>query len=216
MIFVFFRFSASRSEKDFFCPFSIVPGTRPLGSFSPGTGAALAMIGAQICIERVGYKHHAIVSKVDENGNIVAVIHYVGNKNKAEASIKETAYACFLGPHDGIRTSPGTVCVVSCPPSRFSPEEVVQRARSKIGMRGYQFVTNNCEHFATLCRVGEAMSTQVEDAKTGAFFAAGVLLAGGVAALLGVLFYAFGSAKEEGEGEKKKESKDKRSSKGYA
>jgi hypothetical protein len=43
-----------------------------------------------------------------------------------------------------------------------SPEAVVRRARSRIGDGGFDFVFNNCEHFATWCKTGLSKSAQVE------------------------------------------------------
>lgn len=40
-------------------------------------------------------------------------------------------------------------------------EEVVKYAYQKIGMKGYNVITNNCEHFANECVFGEAKSDQV-------------------------------------------------------
>ena len=45
----------------------------------------------------------------------------------------------------------------------FSSRETVERARSKIGQKGYSLVNNNCEHFALWCKTGIAMSSQVEE-----------------------------------------------------
>jgi hypothetical protein len=47
----------------------------------------------------------------------------------------------------------------------FSSEETLRRARSRIGERGYDFLTNNCDHFATACKTGEHHSLQVDEAK---------------------------------------------------
>ena len=43
-----------------------------------------------------------------------------------------------------------------------TPEETVQYARSKLGMRGYNILYNNCEHFANTCVCGRAVSDQTE------------------------------------------------------
>jgi Lecithin retinol acyltransferase len=37
----------------------------------------------------------------------------------------------------------------------------VQRALSRVGERGYSLTGNNCEHFATWCATGIAVSQQV-------------------------------------------------------
>ncbi|GHT83948.1 hypothetical protein FACS1894137_06320 [Spirochaetia bacterium] len=47
----------------------------------------------------------------------------------------------------------------------FTPEETLRRARSRLGEKGYDFFTNNCDHFATWCKTGEHCSVQVEDVK---------------------------------------------------
>jgi hypothetical protein len=47
----------------------------------------------------------------------------------------------------------------------YSPEETVRRARSRIGEKGYDFLTNNCDHFATWCKTGEHRSLQIDTAK---------------------------------------------------
>jgi hypothetical protein len=45
--------------------------------------------------------------------------------------------------------------------SRYSSEQVVQRAKSKLGEMGYNLGLNNCEHFATWCHSGQHNSKQV-------------------------------------------------------
>lgn len=42
-------------------------------------------------------------------------------------------------------------------------EEVLRRAESKLGLKSYCIVTNNCEHFARWCKSGESLSEQVND-----------------------------------------------------
>ena len=43
----------------------------------------------------------------------------------------------------------------------LSPEETVQRARTRIGEGGYDLVTNNCEHFAMWCKTGVSECNQL-------------------------------------------------------
>ncbi len=45
----------------------------------------------------------------------------------------------------------------------YSPEETIQRARSKIGERQYNLVFNNCEHFAVWCKTGLSESRQINE-----------------------------------------------------
>ena len=43
-----------------------------------------------------------------------------------------------------------------------SPEAVVARAKRRLGEGGFDFLFNNCEHFATWCKTGRSASRQVE------------------------------------------------------
>ncbi|KAK7089674.1 phospholipase A and acyltransferase 3-like [Littorina saxatilis] len=44
----------------------------------------------------------------------------------------------------------------------FDPEEIVKRAKSKLGEKGYNLFFKNCEHFVMWCRYGIEKSEQVE------------------------------------------------------
>lgn len=44
---------------------------------------------------------------------------------------------------------------------RFHDNEIIQRAYSRLGEKGYDLFTNNCEHFARWCVTGENISYQV-------------------------------------------------------
>lgn len=46
-----------------------------------------------------------------------------------------------------------------------TPDEIVAYARSKIGMRGYHILYNNCEHFANECITGVGVCRQAEDVR---------------------------------------------------
>jgi hypothetical protein len=46
--------------------------------------------------------------------------------------------------------------------SQYSPEEIVRRARSRLGENDYRLLTNNCEHFCNWCLSGVSRSAQVE------------------------------------------------------
>lgn len=50
-------------------------------------------------------------------------------------------------------------------PEGYSSGETLRRARSRIGEKGYDFLINNCDHFATKCKTGEHRSLQVDTAK---------------------------------------------------
>jgi hypothetical protein len=46
--------------------------------------------------------------------------------------------------------------------SQYSPQEIVQRARSRAGENQYRVLENNCEHFCNWCISGRSRSIQVE------------------------------------------------------
>ena len=69
--------------------------------------------------------------------------------------------------------------------SKFDRDEVVERAKNYVNsqlFRGkyYNFITNNCEHFARYCYDGKAQSDQVITGAT-VVVAAGALVAGAIA-----------------------------------
>lgn len=44
----------------------------------------------------------------------------------------------------------------------YTPEETIQRAKSRLGENEYNLALNNCEHFAIWCKTGESVSYQGE------------------------------------------------------
>jgi len=52
----------------------------------------------------------------------------------------------------------------------ISLKESHTRAISRIGMTDYDFIDNNCEHFALWCRTGKAVSTQAFGSKSENYF----------------------------------------------
>ena len=47
-------------------------------------------------------------------------------------------------------------------PHLYSPQETIERAKSRLGERGYDLLFDNCEHFAIWCKTGLSRSTQIE------------------------------------------------------
>ena len=89
------------------------------------------------------------------------VIHFAAPEgsetNPENAVVHETSFEHFK---DGCEVS--VIDIEGGKP----PEETLRLARSCIGKRGYNFLTNNCDHFATWCKTGERRSIQVDEAKT--------------------------------------------------
>lgn len=44
----------------------------------------------------------------------------------------------------------------------YSPDETIERAKSRLGEKEYNLVTNNCEHYAIWCKTGMKKSHQVD------------------------------------------------------
>ena len=64
--------------------------------------------------------------------------------------------------------------------NHYQRELVIRRARSKIGERAYNYITNNCEHYKNLVLYGRAYSTQVNTTGNVLMAGGGFLLAKGL------------------------------------
>ncbi|MFA6654182.1 MAG: lecithin retinol acyltransferase family protein [Candidatus Delongbacteria bacterium] len=101
-------------------------------------------LGDHLKVTRCGYEHHGI---------------YVGNGEVIE----------YDGPDGGglvqqvsLTLFAGDLLITTVPSPRvFSREDVVERARSRLGEMEYNLITNNCEHFCNWCRSGIHFSFQV-------------------------------------------------------
>lgn len=45
---------------------------------------------------------------------------------------------------------------------KFSAEDTIKRAQSRLGEKSYDLITNNCEHFAVWCKTDNAESYQID------------------------------------------------------
>src|SRR5262245_35220683 len=124
--------------------------------------------GDHIFVHRLGYTHHGI-----DCGD-GTVVHYTGELGqKKEAAIRRTGLVdCLKNGHLNLRP------YGRCDP----PHVVVDRAESRLGEDKYHLAFNNCEHFATWCKTGNASSEQVKDAAsmTGGGVAGGAAVAAGI------------------------------------
>jgi len=102
--------------------------------------------GAHIKVNRTGYDHHGI----DVGGR--GVIHYT--KRGGGGVVARDSRARF---------EQGNPClVVAEPRNEAHADEVVARAEDRLHKRGYNLLSNNCEHFARECFYGMKSSAQVE------------------------------------------------------
>jgi len=106
-------------------------------------------LGAHLLTPRLGYAHHGIYVGAG------TVVHYAA-----------FAYRCRRGPVEEVSLSRfahgHSLWVRTARPSALPCEEVVRRARSRIGEDSYRLLSNNCEHFAEWCVRGEHRSRQAE------------------------------------------------------
>jgi hypothetical protein len=100
--------------------------------------------GDHIYVNRAPIDHHGI-----DCGD-GTVIHF--SKKNGEGRI------CRDSIHSFAR---GSSIYVKPRKHHYSPEEIVQRAKSKLGETGYNLGFNNCEHFASWCHSGRHHSKQV-------------------------------------------------------
>lgn len=125
--------------------------------------------GEHIYVQRSAlHAHHAI--DVGDG----TVIHYWGGESgrKMDSCIRLSPIAEFA--------KGGEIEVRQYGPA-VDPDEVVERAMSRLGEGGFNLIFNNCEHFATWCVTGQHESAQVVAAgsASGVCAAAGGAVHGG-------------------------------------
>jgi hypothetical protein len=106
-------------------------------------------LGAHLVTPRVGFAHHGIYVGAGR------VVHYGSfaygwqRRPVEEVSLARFAHgrSVWVRPHVAME---------------FDGEQVVRRARSRLGESAYRLFTNNCEHFCEWCLHGEHRSYQVE------------------------------------------------------
>ena len=106
-------------------------------------------LGSHLVTPRRGFIHHGIYVG---SGNVV---HYKSAVRRLCCDpVEEVSLASFaLGRTISIRAHVAP---------RFDGEEVMRRARSRIGEARYRLLSNNCEHFCEWCLHDEPRSYQVE------------------------------------------------------
>jgi hypothetical protein len=109
-------------------------------------------IAAHLVTPRKGFLHHGLYAG---NGR---VIHYAGLAGGLRRrTVEEVSLQEFARGHE--------VRVRSTPPT-FTGEEVLRRARSRLGENRYRILSNNCEHFCEWCLRGRSRSPQAEALRT--------------------------------------------------
>ena len=113
--------------------------------------------GDQIRVNRGFYYHHGIYESDD------AVYHFaspMGSEISPEtAVVHKTTLENFLkGSPVEVREYTNEELL-----NKRKPEEIIDYAKAHIGERGYNLVSNNCEHFSNRCAFGKSDSDQVKN-----------------------------------------------------
>lgn len=116
----------------------------------PGQEPPLA---AQLVSPRGLYFHHGLYVG---HGR---VIHNIGRAYGLRGGVVEEASLEGFARGRGIWVRDTTL-------AGFTVEEVIKRARARLGEQAYHFVRNNCEHFCEWCLRGQHRSNQIEAWRT--------------------------------------------------
>jgi hypothetical protein len=107
-------------------------------------------LGAHLITSRRGYSHHGVYVGRGR------VVHYSGLSRRWQSGpVEEVSLSRFINGRP--------LRIVDHPDPRYSPGEIVRRARSRLGENDYRLLTNNCEHFCNWCLSGVSRSAQVEE-----------------------------------------------------
>ena len=105
--------------------------------------------GTHLVTSRRGYMHHGIY--VGRG----MVVHYAGlSRFLHSGPVEEVTMSRF--------SMGRAVRIIEHSESKHSPQEIVLRARSRLGENEYHVLRNNCEHFCNWCLTGCSRSTQAE------------------------------------------------------
>ena len=161
-----------------------LPAVADMGGHRPGSEP---LAGDHLVIRRSGYTHHGIYLGAGVIAHKVAGTAVLGVAlSRVDASVRAGSGGVMLTtlpgfcPEAASASDWSLVSVVEYAEC-FAPEDTVALARGAAAQSApYRLLEANCEHFASWCKVGEAVSLQVL-AFRGFVRRFGALLAGGVA-----------------------------------
>lgn len=106
-------------------------------------------LGAHLITPRFVYAHHGVYVGAG------TVVHYAAFAyHWHRGPVEEVSLSRFAHGHP--------VWVRPARPDALRCEEIVRRARSRVGEDRYRLLSNNCEHFSEWCVHGEHCSPQAE------------------------------------------------------
>src|SRR5262249_40118765 len=105
--------------------------------------------GAHLVTRRIGFVHHGIHLGADKIIHSGAVSWLFPRGPVEEVSLASFSRGRRVWVRSGAR-------------AQFAADEVIDRARSRLGENRYQLLQNNCEHLREWCLRGRRRSYQVE------------------------------------------------------
>ena len=106
-------------------------------------------LGAHLITPRFAYSHHGVYVGAG------TVVHYGAFAfHWHRGPVEEVSLSGFAHGH--------AVWVRPAGPDALRCEDIVRRARSRLGENRYRLLSNNCEHFSEWCVHGEHRSPQVD------------------------------------------------------
>ncbi|MEZ5739007.1 MAG: lecithin retinol acyltransferase family protein [Burkholderiaceae bacterium] len=105
--------------------------------------------GSHLVSPRLAWIHHGLYLGDGQ------VIHYRGlSRGLCSGPIEEVSLQVFADGHE--------VSVLAQPLNRQVGQQIIARARTRLGENAYAVLNNNCEHFCNACAWGLAYSLQIE------------------------------------------------------
>jgi len=118
--------------------------------FALATGQIPAL-GAHLVTPFLSFTHHGIYCGDGRVIHYGALMYDIVRKPVEEVSLEE-----FAGGRPVFVVEHGEACHVA--------DEIIRRARTRLGEKSYRLFTNNCEHFVEWCLHGVSRSFQAETA----------------------------------------------------
>jgi hypothetical protein len=123
----------------------------PRRSVLPLAPGETPAVGAHLITPWFGFVHHGIYVGSGKVVHYGALMYDLIRKPVEEVSMVDFAQG-------------RPVFVVAHADADFDPEQVISRARSRLGEKRYRLLSNNCEHFVEWCLHDVSRSFQAETA----------------------------------------------------
>lgn len=141
--------------------------------------------GDIVIFPRTSYNHYAVnvgrnyivhVTSISDNPGSLDIAGICCLTSEKLAEVKKEKFNDFKQPYD--KPYVETDWNGETP---LENSEVVKRALSKVGEKGYSVLLKNCEHFAHWCRYDKEVSDQADGIVTAAYVAGAAGVLGGIA-----------------------------------